>query len=99
MRGPVLSYTSPPMPAAEQIESAAAQLEWKTRDLKGATWAIHPTDLEELRTVIGAAVHLQGRYFTIAADPELVGMGPRLVWSDEWPDEWSAKIRPSRRPV
>ena len=76
------------MPAAEQLSSAQTQLEWNDRDLEGATWAVHPRDLEELRTVTGDATALLGLRFTIAADPELEGFGVRLVWPDEWPESW-----------
>ena len=78
-----------PMPAADQLAEAALQLEWNARDLEGATWAVHPRDLTELRRVIGDATALHGLYFTIVADPELEGFGVRLVWADEWPESWT----------
>lgn len=87
MDGPILNYSPPPMPAAFQVESARQQLEGNRRPLEGSTWAIHPRDLAEL-TMIGDAVHLHGRWFTVAADPDLAGEGPRLIWPDEWPEEW-----------
>lgn len=77
------------MPAEDQLEEARLQLHWNKRDLEGATWAVHPRDLAELRTAIGDATALHGLWFTIVGDPELEGMGVRLVWPDEWPDEWS----------
>lgn len=77
-----------PMPAAEQLASAQMQLDWNDRDLEGVTWAVHPRDPEELRTVIGHATSLHGLWFTVVADPELEGEGVRLVWPDEWPDNW-----------
>lgn len=77
-----------PMPAAEQLAEAKLQIELNERSLEGATWAVHPRDLEELRTVIGDATALHGLFFTIAADPELEGFGVRLVWADEWPESW-----------
>lgn len=88
MPGPYLRPPIEPMPASEQVESARTQLEWNQRDLEEATWAVHPVDLEELRSVIGDATSLHGLWFTVAADPELAGAGVRLVWRDEWPDNW-----------
>lgn len=79
---------SDPMQATEQLESPRLQLEWNDRDLEEATWAVHPRDLTELRTVIGYATAPHGLQFSIAADPELEGFGVRLVWADEWPDTW-----------
>lgn len=78
-----------PMPAAEQLASAATQLAWNERSLEGASWAVHPRDLEELRSVIGEATQLHELWFTIAADPELEGFGVRLIWADEWPESWT----------
>lgn len=76
------------MPASEQLESARLQLHWNKRALEGVTWAIHPTDLRELRRLIGEDVRFLGLLFTVAADPDLAGAGPRLIWPDEWPNEW-----------
>ena len=86
--GPYLKAPVEPMPANEQVDSARTQLEWNERSLEGVTWAIHPVDLRELRRLLGEDVRFLGLLFTVAADPELEGVGPRLIWPDEWPESW-----------
>jgi hypothetical protein len=72
-----------PMPAAEQLQEAHAQLDVVVlRELVGARWAIHPRDLAELRRAIGDAERLHGLWFLITAHPDLEGQGPQLVWEN-----------------
>ncbi len=77
------------MTTTQQLQSVQHQLEAVSRPLDGVTWAIHPLDLEELRTAIGDATDMASIRFTIAADPNLEGKGPRLLWPGEWPVAWS----------
>jgi hypothetical protein len=91
MTGPYLSTPPPMMTATQQLQSAQLQLDVVSRSLDGVTWAIHPLDLEELRTAIGQNTHMASLPFTVAADPGLEGRGPRMLWPGEWPESWGTR--------